>query len=233
MRGAQVLVEMLKAYEVKYIFGVPGDTSVPLYEALYDAGATIRHIMARDERSAVFMADAYARISHKPGICECPSGAGPLYAVPGVAEANASSIPVILITSDIPISGMGKQTITELDCQKLFESITKWSSVIKNSDSIPETIRRAFRIATSGRPGAVQVAFPQEVLKGEFPPNDQLIYSEPDCKEYPAFRTRGSRQVLEKLVHHLLGAHRLVIIVPTIRRPAVKSMPWRSGWPHR
>jgi acetolactate synthase-1/2/3 large subunit len=212
MRGAQVLVEMLKAYEVKYIFGVPGDTSVPLYEALYDAGATIRHIMARDERSAVFMADAYARISHKPGICECPSGAGPLYAVPGVAEANASSIPVILITSDIPISGMGKQTITELDCQKLFESITKWSSVIKNSDSIPETIRRAFRIATSGRPGAVQVAFPQEVLKGEFPPNDQLIYSEPDCKEYPAFRTRGSRQVLEKLVHHLLGAQRLVII---------------------
>jgi acetolactate synthase-1/2/3 large subunit len=79
MRGAQVLVEMLKAYEVRYIFGVPGDTSIPLYEALFDAGATIDHLMARDQGSAVFMADAYARISHQPGICECPSGMDPLY----------------------------------------------------------------------------------------------------------------------------------------------------------
>jgi acetolactate synthase-1/2/3 large subunit len=158
------------------------------------------------------MADAYARISHKPGVCECPSGAGPLYSIPGVAEANASSIPVILITSDIPLSGEGKQTITELDCQKLFESITKWSCVIKNLDKIPETVRRAFRIATSGRPGAVHIALPQEILKGEFRQDNQLIYSESDCKEYPAFRTRGSRKVLEKLVEHLLGAKRLVII---------------------
>jgi acetolactate synthase-1/2/3 large subunit len=212
MRGAQVLVEMLKAYQVKHIFGVPGDTSIALYEALHDAGAEIRHIMARDERSAVFMADAYARISHKPGVCECPSGAGPLYSVPGVAEANASSIPVILFTSDIPIAGEGKQTITELDCQKLFESITKWSSVIKELAKIPETVRRAFRIATSGRPGAVHIALPQEVLKGELPPDDHMIYSESDCMQYPAFRTRGSRKVLEKLVEHLLGAERFVII---------------------
>jgi acetolactate synthase-1/2/3 large subunit len=212
MTGAEVFVQMLKAYQVDVIFGVPGDTSVPLYEALYDAKSKIRHILARDERSASFMADAYARISHKPGVCECPSGAGPLYSIPGVAEANASSIPVILITSDIPLSGEGKQTITELDCQKLFESITKWSCVIKNLDKIPETVRRAFRIATSGRPGAVHIALPQEILKGEFRQDNQLIYSESDCKEYPAFRTRGSRKVLEKLVEHLLGAKRLVII---------------------
>jgi acetolactate synthase-1/2/3 large subunit len=212
MTGAEVFVQMLKAYQVDVIFGVPGDTSVPLYDALYDAKSKIRHILARDERSASFMADAYARISHKPGVCECPSGAGPLYSIPGVAEANASSIPVILITSDIPLSGEGKQTITELDCQKLFESITKWSCVIKNLDKIPETVRRAFRIATSGRPGAVHIALPQEILKGEFRQDNQLIYSESDCKEYPAFRTRGSRKVLEKLVEHLLGAKRLVII---------------------
>jgi len=212
MTGAEVFVQMLQEYQIDVIFGVPGDTSIPLYDALYDAKPKIRHILARDERSASFMADAYARISHKPGVCECPSGAGPLYSVPGVAEANASSIPVILITSDVPISGEGKQTITELDCQKLFESITKWSSVIKDLDKIPETVRRAFRIATSGRPGAVHIALPQEVLKGEFPQDDQLIYSESDCKQYPAFRTRGSRKVLEKLVEYLLGAKRLVII---------------------
>jgi acetolactate synthase-1/2/3 large subunit len=212
MRGARVLVEMLKAYQVEYIFGVPGDTSLALYEALHDAGGDIRHIMARDERSAAFMADAYARISYKPGVCECPSGAGPLYSVPGVAEANASSIPVILITSDIPISGEGKQTITELDCQGLFKSITKWSSVVKDLDRIPETVRRAFRIATSGRPGAVHIAMPQEALKGEVTSDDQMIYAEPECTNYPAYRTRGSRNELEKLVDHLLGAERLVII---------------------
>ncbi len=143
MIGAQVIVKMLEEYGVEYIFGVPGDTSIKLYEALYDSKAPIRHIMARDERSASFMADAYARLSHKPGVCECPSGAGSLYTVPGVAEANASSIPLIAITSDIPLSGEGKQTITELDTQKLYESITKWASVVKSVNKIPEVIRRA------------------------------------------------------------------------------------------
>jgi acetolactate synthase-1/2/3 large subunit len=213
MIGAQVLVKMLQEFKVEVIFGVPGDTSLPFYEALHDASPAIRHVMARDERSASFMADAYARLSHKPGICECPSGAGPLYSVPGVAEANASSIPLILITSDIPLAGEGKKTITELDSQKLFESITKWSSVLKQVEKIPETVRRAFRIATTGRPGAVHLAFPQEVLKGQFPETNELIYGEPDCCTYPAYRTRGSRKVLEELVGHLLSSERPVIIV--------------------
>jgi acetolactate synthase-1/2/3 large subunit len=212
MIGSYVLVEMLKQYQVDVIFGVPGDTSVPLYEALYDAQPNIRHIMARDERSASFMADAYARLSNKPGVCECPSGAGPLYALPGVAEANASSIPVILITSDIPLSGEGKQTITELDCQKLFESITKWSNVLKDVNKVPETIRRAFRIATTGRPGAVHLAFPQEVLCGELSEGGDTIYSEPECCIYPAYRTRGARHVLEELADQLTRAERPVVI---------------------
>ena len=93
MKGAEVLVQMLLEYKVEVIFGVPGDTSLPLYEALYDSAPKIRHVMTRDERSAGFMADAYARLSHKPGICECPSGAGALYYVPGIGEANVSSIP--------------------------------------------------------------------------------------------------------------------------------------------
>jgi acetolactate synthase-1/2/3 large subunit len=213
MNGAQILVNMLREYKVEVIFGVPGDTSLAFYEALYDVGPSIRHVMARDERSASFMADAYARLSHKPGICECPSGAGPLYSVPGVAEANASSIPLILITSDIPLAGEGKKTITELDSQRLFESITKWSSVLKQVEKIPETVRRAFRIATTGRPGAVQLTFPHEVLTGEFPGTKDSIYAEPDCCNYPAYRTRGSRKVLEELVGHLLSSQRPVIIV--------------------
>ena len=212
MNGAQTLVEMLKQYQVEVIFGVPGDTSIPFYEALYDAQPGIRHIMARDERSASFMADAYARLSHKPGICECPSGAGSLYSIPGVAEANASSIPVILLTMDIPLAGEGKQTITELDTQKLFESITKWSNVLKDVSKIPEVIRRAFRIATTGRPGAVHLALPQEALSGVLPRVKTAIYAEEACCHYPAYRTRGARNILERLADLMTAAERPVII---------------------
>jgi acetolactate synthase I/II/III large subunit len=212
MDGSHALVEMLKAYGVDVIFGVPGDTSIPFYEALYDAQPSIRHVMARDERSASFMADAYARLSHKPGLCECPSGAGPLYSVPGIAEANASSVPVILITSDIPLSGEGKQTITELDTQKLFESITKWSNVVKHAEKIPEVIRRAFRIATTGRPGAVHLALPHEAWSGSIPESLTEIYAEDECRQYPAYRTRGARNVLERLADLMTAAKRPVII---------------------
>lgn len=213
MNGSEIIVEMLKQYGVNVIFGVPGDTSIPLYEALHDAGQAIKHIMARDERSASFMADAYARLSHKPGVCECPSGAGPLYAIAGVAEADASSIPVILLTSDIPLAGEGKKTITELDCQKLFEPVTKWSSQIKQVNKLPETIRRIFRIATTGRPGAIHLAIPQEVLTGIYTDSPKNIYAEADCSSYPAYRTRGSRKSLEALVKHLEDAQRPVIII--------------------
>ncbi|WP_300460225.1 thiamine pyrophosphate-binding protein [Desulfobacula sp.] len=213
MIGAQAIVKMLEKYHVDYIFGVPGDTSIKLYEALYDNQSCIRHIMARDERSASFMADAYARLSHKPGICECPSGAGSLYTVPGVAEANASSIPLIVITSDIPLSGEGKQTITELDTQKLYESITKWASVVKSVHKIPEVMRRAFRIATTGRPGAIHLAFPKETLYDEFSKETTELYADENCCTYPAFRTRGARVELEAMVELMAGAKKLVIIV--------------------
>ncbi len=212
MNGARTVVEMLKKYKTEVIFGVPGDTSIGLYEALYDVAPAIRHVMARDERSASFMADAYARLSHRPGICECPSGAGPLYAIPGIAEANASSIPVILITSDIALSGEGRQTITEIDCAKLFEPVTKWSYLVKHVSKIPETIRRAFRIATTGRPGAVHIALPMEAQQAVFPGGSNDLYIEEECTTYPAYRTRGARVVLENLSKILIQAKKPVII---------------------
>jgi acetolactate synthase-1/2/3 large subunit len=212
MKGADVLVRMLLEYKVEVIFGVPGDTSLPLYEALYDAAPKIRHVMARDERSAGFMADAYARIAFKPGIFECPSGAGALYSVPGVAEANASSIPVILFTSDISLADEGRGAITALDHHKLFEPIAKWSSFLKQTDKIPETIRRAFRVATTGRPGAVHLSLPHEVMTGKFHLGPPATFAESECIDYPAYRTRGSQKVLEEAILHLLQAVRPVII---------------------
>jgi acetolactate synthase-1/2/3 large subunit len=116
------------------------------------------------------------------------------------------------MTADIPLAGEGKQTITELDCQGLFESITKWSTIVKSADKIPETIRRAFRIATTGRPGAVHLAFPEEALKGKLRNDKSAFYSETECRTYPAYRTRGTRPQLEQLTSHLLEAKRPVIV---------------------
>ena len=212
MTGAEVLVQMLKEYQVDTIFGLPGDTSIPLYAALHASSSTIKHVMVRDERSSAFMADTYARLSHKPGVCECPSGAGPLYILPGVAEADASSIPVLVLTSDIPLAGEGKKTITELDCQKLFEPITKWSYLVKDVARIPEIVRRAFRVATTGRPGAVHLALPQEVLTSQYPGPSLDIYCEEECTVYPAYRTRGSREKLEQVSTALTQAKRPVLI---------------------
>jgi acetolactate synthase I/II/III large subunit len=211
--GAQALVQMLVNYGVEYVFGVPGDTSLALYDALYSAAPSVRHILARDERSATFMADAYARLSHRPGVCECPSGAGALYSVPGVAEANASSIPVILLSSGIPLRGEGKGTITELDHHKLFESITKWSSFLKLSEKIPETVRRAFRIATTGRPGAVHLAFPVETMTGKAAEDPEALLAEPECRTYPAYRSRGSQDALRRFAELLKKAQRPAMVV--------------------
>ena len=103
MLGADLLIEMLRAYEVDTIFGVPGDTNVPLYSALQRRTGEITHVMCRDERSAGYMADAYARVSNRVGVFEAPSGAGAMYSLPPVAEANGSSVPVILFTIDVPL----------------------------------------------------------------------------------------------------------------------------------
>ncbi|MCP4718766.1 MAG: thiamine pyrophosphate-binding protein, partial [Desulfobacteraceae bacterium] len=208
--GAQILVEMLISYGVEVVFGVPGDTSLPLYDAFYNT-PKIRHILARDERSAVFMADAYARLTHKPAVCECPSGAGALYSIPGIAEANASSIPVILLTSGVALAGENKGTITELDHHKLFEPVTKWSSFLKYTNKIPETLRRAFRIATTGRPGAVHLSFPVEVMNGQMT-REETIYSETECMGYPAYRTRGDAKRIQQLAQRLTEAKKPVII---------------------
>src|SRR3954467_2607073 len=111
MNGADALVRMLQAYGVKHIFGLCGDTSLPLYDALYRLDHGMTHILTRDERSAAYMADAYARVSGKVGVCEGPSGGGATYILPGVVEANESSIPILAVTTDISVGGRGRYTL--------------------------------------------------------------------------------------------------------------------------
>ncbi|MBU7014707.1 MAG: thiamine pyrophosphate-binding protein [Theionarchaea archaeon] len=164
MKGAALLVESLIEHEVRYIFGLPGDTSLDLYEALYDAEDEICHVLATDERNAAYMADAYARITNRPGVCEGPSGGGASYIIPGLYEAHYSSLPMVAINTDIPVAGKGKAVLTEMDQVHFFEDATKWSTVVTQAEKIPETVRNAFREATTGKPGAVHISFPMDVL---------------------------------------------------------------------
>jgi len=212
MLGADVLVEMLVKYGVENIFGVPGDTNVSFYEALAQRAEEIKHVMARDERSAGFMADAYARLTDKPGVFECPSGAGAMYSLPPVAESNASSVPVILLTIDLPIVGEGRGVITELDCAKLFEPVTKMSVQIKNPEKIPEIIRRAFRVACSGTPGAVHLQIPEDMLSAEIDPESISLHCEDECKTFPAFPMGPRPGKVEELISLLEKSQKPLIV---------------------
>ncbi len=212
MRGSDVLVEMLVRYGVRHVFGVPGDTNVPFYEALQRRSTEIEHIMARDERSAGFMADAYARLGQRPGVFECPSGAGSMYSLPPVAEANASAVPVILLTIDIPLPGAGRGVITELDCARLYEPVTKMSELVKSADKIPEVIRRAFRTATSGTPGAVHLQIPEDLLFEEVDASKVSLHAEAECSNFPAFRTRPVPKKIEELMELLTTAEKPVLV---------------------
>src|SRR5207248_7714728 len=176
--------------------------SMALYDALYAARGEITHILARDERGASFMADAYARLAYKPGVTEAPSGGGATYVVPGVAEANGSSVPMVVFTSDVPITDEGKGTLTAIDQQRLLQAATKWSAVVKRPQMLPDIIRKAFRKATSGRGGAAHVVLPEDVLMEEA--QHAAIYAEPACRSYPSYRTQAPRDSLERMLDALL-----------------------------
>ncbi|SCZ05806.1 thiamine pyrophosphate-binding protein [Microvirga guangxiensis] len=212
MNGAEALVKMLIDYGVEVIFGVPGDTNVAFYKALMSVEGAPRHIMCRDERSAVYMADCYARLSGKPGVAECPSGAGAMYALPGVAEANKSSVPLILLVNDIPQPGVGRGTLTELPIEDLFRSITKHAESLNRVGKLPEVVRRAFRKAAGGRPGAVVLSLPEDLLYETMPSDGVLLHVEEHCRRAPSYRVRPQEHDLETAIASILGADRPIIV---------------------
>jgi acetolactate synthase-1/2/3 large subunit len=169
MKGSDILVKTLQQHHVKYLFGLPGDTSLEWYESLRTCSDTITHVLATDERHAAFMADAYARVTNTPGVCEGPSGGGATYMLPGILEANDSSIPLLAINTDIPTHRRKKAVLTEIDQVRLFEPVTKWSVSVDEWASIHPVMKKAFEIATTDRPGAVHVTFPMDVLRSETP----------------------------------------------------------------
>jgi len=194
LSGAEAVVEMLKAHGVEVIFGLCGDTSLPLYDALARLGS-MRHILTRDERHAAYMADGYARLSGKVGVCEGPSGGGATYLLPGLVEANESSIPVLAINTDVSVSSRGKFTLTELDQRTLMKPLTKWNAVLDRSVDIPRVFRKAFEAMTTGRPGAAHIALPFDVQNGPVERND--VWADPSLGAFPSRRTAPDASLVE------------------------------------
>jgi acetolactate synthase-1/2/3 large subunit len=187
LTGAEAVVEMLKAHGVEIIFGLCGDTSLPLYDALARLPHGMRHVLTRDERHAAYMADGYARVSGKVGVCEGPSGGGATYILPGLVEANESSIPVLAINTDVSVSSRGRFTLTELDQKTLMKPLTKWNAVLDRSADIPRVLRKAFEEMTTGRPGATHIALPFDVQNGPVERSD--VWADPTLGAYPSRRT--------------------------------------------
>jgi acetolactate synthase-1/2/3 large subunit len=210
LTGAEAAVEMLKAHGVEIVFGLCGDTSLPFYDALARLPHGMRHILARDERSAAYMADGYARVSGKVGVCEGPSGGGVTYILPGLAEANESSVPLLAINSDISVAARGRYTLTELDQGALVRPVTKWNTVLNRAEDLPRMFRAAFKQITTGRPGAAHIALPFDVQNGSVSKSD--VWGDATFGRYPAERTAPDRESVERAAVLLRDATSVVFI---------------------
>ena len=208
--GADAMVRMLQLNGVKHIFGLCGDTSLPFYDAMARLDHGMDHILTRDERSAGYMADAYARVTGKVGVCEGPSGGGATYLLPGLAEANESSVPVLGITSDVSVGARGKFPLTELDQQALYRPLTKWNTTIDRVDQIPHAVRSAFRAMTTGRPGATHICLPYDVQKHALDPAD--VWAQPGHGHYPAYRSTPDPAAVAEAADRLVAARCPVLI---------------------
>jgi acetolactate synthase-1/2/3 large subunit len=163
--GGQILVEALIRNAVDTIYCVPGESYLPVLDALHDA-TSIRTVVTRHEGAASNMADAYGKLTGRPGICFVTRGPGATHASNGVHTAKQDSTPMILFVGQIESSFKGREAFQEVDYTQMFGGLAKWATEIDSIERIPEIVSKAFSIAMSGRPGPVVIALPEEVLFG-------------------------------------------------------------------
>lgn len=210
LNGAEAMVKMLEAHGVQHIFGLCGDTTLPFYDAMLRLDHNINHVLTRDERCATYMADAYSRVTGRVGVAEGPSGGGATYILPGLIEASESSYAVLGITTDISVSSYGKYPLTEVDQDALMKPLTKWNTVIKQSQHIPRMVRTAFRAMTTGRSGAAHLGLPYDIQYDAVDPSD--IWADPKHQSYPAYPQGPEPGAAEAAVDAILSAKNPLIV---------------------
>ncbi|WP_299592058.1 thiamine pyrophosphate-binding protein [uncultured Tateyamaria sp.] len=208
MNGAQIILKMLELHGVRHVFGLPGETTIGWYKE-WREHSDIEYVLTRDERTASYAAESYAKISGRPCVLEAPSP-GVTHCTPGITEAYLSSVPVIYFSSDIPINQDKKHGLTGVDQTALYASICKESFVLTNAKEIPFLMRRAFRVATSGRPAPVHIRVPINVFLEEAKIAD--LYAESDYQRYPAHRPVADHGKIRQAIDALLKAKKPVIV---------------------
>lgn len=179
-------MECLKEEKVDLIFGYPGGGIMPLYDALYDYRDSIKHILTSHEQGATHAADGYARSTGKVGVCFATSGPGATNTVTGIATAAMDSVPMVVITGQVPLSLIGKDSFQEVDIVGVTLPVTKHSVFCRTIEEIPYAMRRAFQIAKSGRPGPVLIDIPKNLFQDtmEYKPEKPLpLYESPNFDE--------------------------------------------------
>ncbi|HEY4902257.1 MAG TPA: biosynthetic-type acetolactate synthase large subunit [Candidatus Sulfotelmatobacter sp.] len=165
LKGAEIVLQCLRAEGVDLVFGYPGGAIMPLYDALEGSG--VRHILTRHEQGAVFAAEGYARVTGKPGVAIATSGPGATNLVTGIADAKMDSVPLVCITGQVRSALIGSDAFQETDVFGMTLSLTKWSRLVRTIDEIPEAIAEGFYWARSGRPGPVVIDIPTDMLKAK------------------------------------------------------------------
>ena len=208
--GADILVEALGDLGVEVVFGYPGGAVLPIYDALYRhnaRGGRIRHILVRHEQAATHAAEGYARSTDKPGVVLVTSGPGATNAVTGITDALMDSIPMVVITGQVPIPLIGTDAFQEADTVGITRHCTKHNYLVKNPARIGPTIHEAFHIATSGRPGPVVVDIPKDVQVAT------ASYANPGPIRHKTYRPQvdADPAAIEQLVDMLAAAERPIL----------------------
>ena len=171
MSGAAALMKALAKEEVKEVFGLPGGANLPMYDELFKSD--IRHILVRHEQSAAHMADGFGRVSRRPGVCFATSGPGATNILTGIATAQADSAPMVAVTGQVPVKMIGRDAFQESDIIGMANPVVKYSFQPRSPEQVPQTVRKGFYIARTGRPGPVLIDVPKDVQQDgaemEFP----------------------------------------------------------------
>ena len=195
--GSEIVIECLKEQGVDIVFGYPGGAILNVYDALYKHQEEITHVLTSHEQGAAHAADGYARATGKVGVCMATSGPGATNLVTGIATAYMDSVPMVAITANVGVNMLGKDSFQEIDIAGVVMPITKHSFIVKNVEDLAPTIRRAFKIAKSGRPGPVLVDITKDVTAAE----TEYTYEEPAVIEHKTdtIREEDINKVIEMI----------------------------------
>ena len=204
--GAEIVIECLKEQGVDTVFGYPGGSILFIYDALYKHSDEIRHVLTSHEQGASHAADGYARATGRVGVCFATSGPGATNLVTGIANAYMDSIPMVAITCNVSNGMLGKDSFQEIDIAGVVMPITKYSFIVRDGNKLADTIRRAFAIAASGRPGPVLVDITKDVTADSF----EYSYREPERITHA--KGRVTPEEIDKAIELIKGAKKPFIL---------------------